>query len=254
MTAPTLTDPVSAHPVSAHAIPGGPAPADRPASGGRALYRAGLVGALVTFGCAVVFQVLSVVHSGVHLQPTDMPLPADDFLFPLNDRPDAVLLWMAFDTLFVIAYVTTFTVARVLTVSRPLGALSVAAMIAAGCLDAVENAVLAVYAAQAAATEPVTGVPMMALYVVAHLKAAAAIAGIAFLALALPGRTRLLRAAVAAAGLFVLVAVTGVAVPAVAALEGLPILVLTGLLAALFAGRLRAPSVPATGAPPAASP
>ncbi|MCZ7462290.1 hypothetical protein [Streptomyces sp. WMMC940] len=209
----------------------------------RALHRAGLIGALVTFACAVAFQILSAVHSDVHLQPTDAPLSPDAFLRPLNGSPDAVLLWMAFDTLFVVAYLTTFAAARALTVTRLLGTFSLAAMIAAGALDMVENAVLAVHAAQASVMEPVAAAPMTTLYVIAQLKTAAAATGIAFLALALPWRTRLLRAAIVAAGAFVLVTVAGVARPEQAALEALPILLLTGLLAAVFARRLRASAV-----------
>lgn len=64
--------------------------------------------------------------------------------------------------------------------------------------------------------------------------------GFAFLALALPSRTWLLRAVIVAAGAFVLVSVTGVARPEPAALEALPTLLLTVLLAAVFARRLRA--------------
>lgn len=210
----------------------------------RALHRAGLAGALVTFTCAVVFPLLTAVHPGVHLQPTDVPLPLEEFLRPLNDSPDAVLLWMAFDTLFVVAYMTTFAAARALTVSRPLGTLSLAAMVTAGALDMVENAVLAVHAAQASAAEPLTAAPVMTMYVIAQLKTAAAATGIAFLALALPANTRLLRAAIAAAGAFVLVTVAGVARPELAPLEALPILLLMGLLTAVFVRRLRA-SAPA---------
>ncbi|WP_149184488.1 hypothetical protein [Streptomyces sp. TRM49041] len=211
----------------------------------RALHRAGLTGALVTIACAVAFQVLAAAHADVHLQPTDVPLPLDDFLRPLNYSPDAVLLWMAFDTVFVVAYVTTFAAARALAVSRPLGALSLAAVIAAGALDTVENAVLAVHAAQSSAVEPLTAAPMMTMYVIAHLKTAAATAGVAFLALALPTDTRLLRAVIVAAGAFVLVTVAGVASPELAPLEGLPILMLMGLLAVVFGRRLRA-SAPAS--------
>ncbi|MEU6756818.1 hypothetical protein [Streptomyces sp. NPDC046685] len=173
-----------------------------------------------------------------------MPLPLEEFLRPLNDSPDAVLLWMAFDTLFVVAYMTTFAAARALTVSRPLGTLSLAAMVTAGALDMVENAVLAVHAAQASAAEPLTAAPVMTMYVIAQLKTAAAATGIAFLALALPANTRLLRAAIAAAGAFVLVTVAGVARPELAPLEALPILLLMGLLTAVFVRRLRA-SAPA---------
>ncbi|WP_282697720.1 hypothetical protein [Streptomyces sp. CC208A] len=208
----------------------------------RALYRAGLIGALVTFACAVAFQVLAALHADVHLQPTDVPLSSGAFLRPLNDSADAVLSWMAFDTLFVVAYLTAFTAARALTVSRPLGVFSLAAMVAAGALDMVENAVLAVHAAQASAVEPVAAVPVTALYVIAQLKAAAATTGIAFLALALPAHTRLLRAAIAAAGVFVLVTVAGVARPELAPLEALPILLFMGLLAGVFARNLRAPA------------
>ncbi|MEV1053879.1 hypothetical protein [Streptomyces sp. NPDC049887] len=209
----------------------------------RALYRAGLVGALVTFACAVAFQTLSALHAEVHLQPTDVPLSPGAFLRPLSDSADAVLVWMAFDSLFVIAYLTTFAAARALTVTRLLGTLSLAAMIAAGALDMVENAVLAVHAAQASVMDPLPAAPMMSLYVIAQLKTAAAATGIAFLALGLPWRTRLLRAAIVAAGAFVLVTVAGVARPELAALEALPILLLMGLLAGVFARRLRASAV-----------
>ncbi|MFG3351458.1 hypothetical protein [Streptomyces sp. NPDC048001] len=211
-----------------------------PSSGTRVLDRAGLLAALATFACAVAFPVLTAVHSGVHLQPTDVPLSPAEFAAPLHDRPEAVLLWMGFDALFVLAYVVTFTAARGLTVSRVLGNLSMGAMIVTGALDMVENAVLAVHAAQAAAGEPFASVPAAALYTVAQLKGTAATAGIGLLALALPTGTRLLRAAVAAAAAFVAVTAVGVAVPALAPLEALPILLLTGLLAAVFAGRLRA--------------
>ncbi|MEU7564676.1 hypothetical protein AB0A99_01460 [Streptomyces fradiae] len=206
----------------------------------RALYRAGLIGALVTFACAVAFQFLSAAHADVHLQPTDVPLSRAAFLEPLDDSADAVLLWMAFDALFVVAYLTTFAAARALAVSRLLGTLSLGAMITAGALDMVENAVLAVHAAQASVAEPASGVPMTALYVIAQLKTAAAATGVAFLALALPARTWLLRAAIVAAGAFVLVSVVGVARPELAPLEALPILLLMGLLASVFGGRLRA--------------
>ncbi|WP_432158136.1 MULTISPECIES: hypothetical protein [unclassified Streptomyces] len=208
----------------------------------RALHRAGLIGALVTFACAVVFQVLSAAHPGVHLQPTDVPLSPDAFLRPLDDEPDAVLVWMAFDTVFVVAYLTTFVAARALTVSRLLGTLSLAAMITAGVLDMAENAVLAVHAAQASVMDPAPAAPMMTLYVIAQLKSTAAATGIAFLALALPARDRLLRAAIVAAGAFVLVTAAGVARPELAGLEALPILLLMGLLAGVFAGRLRKPA------------
>ncbi|NML54109.1 hypothetical protein HHL19_33185 [Streptomyces sp. R302] len=206
----------------------------------RALHRAGLIGALVTFACAVVFPVLSAVHADVHLQPTDVPLSPAAFMEPLDHSADAVLSWMAVDTLFVVAYLTTFAAAGALTVSRPLGTLSLGAMVTAGTLDMVENAVLAVHAAQASVMEPVPAAPMMTLYVIAQLKTAAATTGVAFLALGLPARTRLLRAAIVAAGAFVLVSVAGVARPELAALEALPILLLMGLLAAVFARRLRA--------------
>ncbi|WP_240982034.1 MULTISPECIES: hypothetical protein [unclassified Streptomyces] len=169
-----------------------------------------------------------------------MPLSPAAFMEPLDHSADAVLSWMAVDTLFVVAYLTTFAAAGALTVSRPLGTLSLGAMVTAGTLDMVENAVLAVHAAQASVMEPVPAAPMMTLYVIAQLKTAAATTGVAFLALGLPARTRLLRAAIVAAGAFVLVSVAGVARPELAALEALPILLLMGLLAAVFARRLRA--------------
>ncbi|GBP99616.1 hypothetical protein SSP531S_10110 [Streptomyces spongiicola] len=215
----------------------------------RALYRAGLIGALVTFACAVAFQVLSTVHADVRLQPTDVPLPADAFLRPLNDRSEAVLSWMAFDTVFVVAYLTAFAAARALAVSRTLGALSLGAMVTAGALDMVENAVLAVHAAQAWAAEPLTTAPTMTLYAVAQLKTAAATTGIAFLALALPAHDRMLRAAIVAAGAFVLVTVAGVALPELAPVEALPILLFTGLLAGVFTRRLKAGPLPDPATP-----
>ncbi|WP_244888732.1 hypothetical protein [Streptomyces purpureus] len=57
----------------------------------------------------------------------------------------------------------------------------------------------------------------------------------------------MLRAAIGAAGAFVLVTVASVARPELAALEALPILLLMGLLAGVFARRLRV-SAPASAA------
>ncbi|MFG2838010.1 hypothetical protein ACGFYE_23730 [Streptomyces zaomyceticus] len=205
----------------------------------QALDRAGLAGALVTLGCAIAFPVLGLLHPGTHLQPTDVPLSAEEFIRPLNAHADAVLLWMSIDTLFVIAYLTTFTAARALTVSRPLGTFGLAAMFAAGTLDMVENAVLAVAAAQVSGPDQLTAASTTVLYVIAQLKTAAATTGVAFLALALPTHTRLLRAVVGTAAAFVVVTVAGVALPELGPVEAAPILLLTALLAAVFTGRLR---------------
>ncbi len=209
------------------------------ASDTRLYDRAGLLGAGVTLACAVVFQVLAATHPGVHLQPTDLPLPAADFLRPIATEPGAMLLWMAFDCLFVLGYTAMFTGAYGLARSRLLGGLSLGGILVAGALDAVENALLAGYAAQSELGAVVQAPPLTALYTVAALKTAAAMFAVAFLGLALPSATRLQRAMGLAAAAFVLVNAAGVAVPELGPVEALPIAVLTVLLGVTFRARLR---------------
>ncbi|GGR61052.1 hypothetical protein [Streptomyces roseolus] len=207
----------------------------------RAHDRAGLVGAALTLGCALAFQVLSLTHPGVHLQPTDLPLPTAEFLLPLTREPHAVMLWTAFDFLFVLGYIALFVGAVRLTRAPVLGGVALGAILTAGGLDAVENALLVTYAAQSALGAPIDGAPVTALYVVAALKTAAATTAAGSLALALPTTTRAQRAMVAAAAAFVLVNAAGTAFPALGPVETLPIAVLTLLLLAAFRSRLRAP-------------
>ncbi|MFJ5779108.1 hypothetical protein [Streptomyces sp. NPDC093094] len=206
----------------------------------RAYDRAGLVGAAMTLGCAIAFQVLSLTHPDVHLQPTDLPLSAADFLRPLTREPHAMMLWMAFDFLFVLSYIAMFVGAVRLTRAPVLAAVSLGAILTAGALDAVENALLVTYAAQSSIGAPVDGIPMSALYVIAGLKTAAAMTAAGFLALALPTTTRVHRAMAAAAAAFVLVNAAGTALPALGPVEPLPIAVLTVLLLVTFRARLRA--------------
>lgn len=206
----------------------------------RAYDRAGLVGAAMTLGCAIAFQVLSFTHPDVHLQPTDLPMSAADFLGPLTHEPQAVMLWMAFDFLFVLSYIAMFIGAVRLSHAPVLAAVSLGTILTAGALDAVENALLVTYAAQASIGAPVDGIPMTALYVIAALKTAAAMTAVGFLALALPTRPRTHRAMAAAAAAFVLVNAAGTALPALGPVEPLPIAVLTILLLVTFRARLRA--------------
>ncbi|MFC8247355.1 hypothetical protein [Streptomyces chartreusis] len=215
----------------------------------RAYDRAGLVGAAMTLSCAIAFQVLSFTHPDVHLQPTDLPLPAADFLRPLTHEPQAVMLWMAFDFLFVLSYIAMFIGAVRLTHAPTLAAVSLGAILTAGALDAAENALLVTYAAQASIGAAVDGIPMTAMYVIAALKTAAAMAAAGFLALALPTTTRAHRAMAAAAAAFVLVNAAGTALPALGPVEPLPIAVLTILLLVTFRTRLRATRSTARMAP-----
>ncbi|MGW0032751.1 hypothetical protein ACWDXD_23355 [Streptomyces sp. NPDC003314] len=143
---------------------------------------------------------------------------------------------MAFDLLFVLGCAAIFTGAIRLTRAPAL---------AAGALDATENALLATYAARSSTGAPVDGVPVTALYAIAALKTAAAMTAAGFDALALPTTTRAHRAMAAA---FVLISAAGTALPALGPVEPLPIELLTVLLLVTFRARLRAtPSAPPIG-------
>ncbi|GGV99050.1 hypothetical protein GCM10010230_24170 [Streptomyces narbonensis] len=205
----------------------------------RAYDRAGLIGAAVTLGCAIAFQVLTLTHPDVHLQPTDLPLSTGDFLRPLTREPRAMMLWMAFDFLFVLGYIAMFVGALRLTRAPTLAAVSLGAILTAGALDALENSLLVTFAAQSSTGAPANGIPVTALYVVAALKTAAAMTAAGFLALALPTTTRGYRAMALAAAAFVLINAAGTAFPALGPAEPLPIAVLTILLLATFRARLR---------------
>ncbi|MFI8404966.1 hypothetical protein ACIGG5_32590 [Streptomyces sp. NPDC085463] len=146
---------------------------------------------------------------------------------------------MAFDLLFVLGCAAMFTGAVRLTRAPAL---------AAGALDATENALLATYAARSSTGAPVDGVPVTALYAIAALKTAAAMTAAGFVALALPTTTRAHRAMAAAAAAFVLVNAAGTALPALGPVEPLPIALLTVLPLVAFRARLRAtPSAPPIG-------
>jgi hypothetical protein len=208
----------------------------------RTTYHAATIAAIGAFiGAVVILLAGLALPPEVTGQPSRVPLPPADFLRASNEYAQTTLNFFAGDTLFVVGYLLVFAglYAALAERARLFALVGLVAGVIAGGFDALENG-LFVWLALRGQSNPVmpddAGLPglMLALYLLTHLKWAAAFLTLASFGLIFPRRNRLEWAIALLMWGFVVVGLLGVALPALIVPRGLFLLVGMPLFAAFF--------------------
>lgn len=190
--------------------------------------------ASVTGWCCGIGSAL--VARGLNVQPTETVATKQEILAMAQQHTGVLLGFMAFDTLFVISYVTVFaaTFLAIAKEDRLIGGIGLGAGIFGGLADMVENAMYVVYAIAAlhGNTELAPSLPFH--YYVTGLKWMAAFAAVGMQLLVFPRRTALERTIVAVMSTFPIGGAISIAWPALMPLRFLFTLVGLPLLAVYF--------------------
>jgi hypothetical protein len=169
----------------------------------------------------------------VSLQPGSVPLPAEDFVRPLNEFSGAALGFFGGDSLFILSYLLVFAGLYAVTAERalPFARVGMGAGVLTALLDTTENAFLIIMAQAANSGTPVPAdapqLPTITLlvYVLTNLKWMAAFATLYAFGVVFPRRTKVEWVIVALSLVFPLVGVLGIANSTLIAVRGLFFLV-----------------------------
>ncbi len=189
--------------------------------------------AAVTAFIAVVVMAAASFSTGVSLQPGSVPLPAEDFVRPVNEYSGAALGFFGGDSLFILSYLLVFAGLYAVTAerARSFAVVGIGAGVLTALFDATENAFLIIMAQSASAGMPVPAsapqLPTITLlvYILTNLKWMAAFATLYAFGVVFPRRTPLEWVIVVLSLAFPLVGVLGIANPALIAVRGLFFLV-----------------------------
>lgn len=193
-------------------------------------FRAGSIAGAVAWLCGIGG---GIVAHGLNVQPTETVATKAEILAMAQQHTDTLLGFMAFDTLFVIGYVTVFAVIflAIPKEDRLIGGIGLAAGILGGLADMTENAMYVVYATGALHGNSELAPSLPFHYYVTGVKWMAAFAAVGMQLLVFPRRTGLERAIVAVMCTFPVLGAVSIAWPALAPLRavffvvGLPMLV-----------------------------
>jgi hypothetical protein len=193
-------------------------------------FRAGSIAGAAAWLCGIGG---GIVAHGLNVQPTETVATKAEILAMAQQHTDTVLGFMAFDTLFVIGYVTVFAVIflAIPQEDRLIGGIGLAAGILGGLADLTENAMYVVYAIGALHGNSELAPSLPFHYYVTGVKWMAAFAAVGMLLLVFPRGTGLERAIVAVMCTFPVLGAVSIAWPALAPLRavffvvGLPMLV-----------------------------
>lgn len=199
-------------------------------------FRAGFVAAVVAWCCGIAS---AIVARGLNIQPTETVATSGDILAMARDHTTTLLGFMAFDTIFVIGYVTVFavTLLAIPKEDRLIGGIGLGAGILAGLSDMTENALYVVYAL-AAVNHNMELTPWLPLhYLATGVKWMAAFTAVGMQLLVFPRRTALERTIVGVMCTFPVLGAVSIAWPALAPLRAIFFVVGLPLLAVYFRKR-----------------
>ena len=192
-------------------------------------FRAGSFASVAGWCCGIG---ATLVARGLNVQPTETVATRQEVLAMAQQHTSVLLGFMAFDTLFVISYVTVFAVTflAIPEEDRLIGGIGLGAGILGGLADMVENAMYVVYAIGAlhGNTELTPSLPFH--YYMTGLKWMAGFAAVGMQLLVFPRRTALERSIVAVMATFPIGGAISIAWPALMPLRllfaaiGLPLL------------------------------
>ena len=152
-------------------------------------FRVGATGALVVcISVAVISLVMRSVPAGVSFQPSESPVPLEDFVRPSNEHPLAALCFFAADFVLLIGYIGVFLglYASASQSAPRFAALGIATGIMMGAADAVENIVYMKYAIGVLRGWPLVEPDTTMLYWVTGVKEASSWAAFLIFGLATP--------------------------------------------------------------------
>lgn len=185
------------------------------------------------------------VTRGVNVQLTEVVATSQEILAMARDHTSMLLGFMAFDTIFVIGYVTVFAVTflAIPKEDRLIGGIGLGAGILAGVADMTENALYVVYALGAlhGNMELAPWLPLH--YLATSVKWMAAFTAVGMQLLVFPRRTALERSIVVVMCTFPILGAISTAWPALAPLRALFFVVGLPLLAIYFHKRATQPEL-----------
>jgi hypothetical protein len=183
----------------------------------------------------------AIVARGLNVQATETASTGQDILVIAREHTGTLLGFMAFDTIFVIGYVTVFAVIFLCIPKedRLIGGIALGAGILAGFADMTENALYVIYAFAAVYhnTELAPWLPLH--YLATGVKWMAAFTAVGMLLLVFPRRTMLERSIVAVMSTFPVLGAVSIAWPALAPLRAIFFVIGLPLLAVYFHRRAR---------------
>jgi hypothetical protein len=201
-------------------------------------FRAGTIAAVVAWCCGIGS---AIVARGLNIQPTETVATSAEVLGMAQEHTGTLLGFMAFDTIFVIGYVTVFAVIFLCIPKedRLIGGIGLGAGILAGFSDMTENALYVIYAFANVYhnTELTPWLPVH--YLATGVKWMAAFAAVGMQLLVFPRRTKLERSIVAVMCTFPVLGAVSIAWPALAPLRAIFFVVGLPLLAGYFHRRAR---------------
>lgn len=199
-------------------------------------FQAGAIAAAVAWVCGIGS---GVVARGLNVQPTDTVATAEQILAMAREHTGTLLGFMAFDTIFVIGYVTVFA-AIYLAIpegDRLIAGIGLGSGILAGLADMTENALYVVYGIGAVHnnTELAPWLPLH--YLATGVKWMAAFSAVGMQLLVFPRHTTLERGIVAVMCTFPLLGAISIAWPSLAPMRALFFVVGMPMLVVYFRKR-----------------
>jgi hypothetical protein len=183
-------------------------------------FRAGSIAAAVAWLCGIGG---ALVARGLNIQPTETVANSREVLAMAQEHTRTLLGFMAFDTIFVIGYVTVFGVVflAIPKEDRLIGGIGLGAGILAGLADMTENALYVVYATGALSGNAELNPSLPFHFYATQMKWMAAFAAVGMQLLVFPRRTRLERSIVVAMASFPLLGTLSIVWPVLAPLRAL---------------------------------
>jgi hypothetical protein len=184
----------------------------------------------------------ALVARGLNVQPTETVATGQEILAMARDHTGTLLGFMAFDTIFVIGYVTVFAVVFLACAKedRLIAGIGLGAGILAGLSDMTENALYVVYGIGAVHnnTELAPWLPLH--YLATGVKWMAAFGAVGMQLLVFPRRTGLEKTIVAVMVTFPVLGAVSIAWPGLAPLRAIFFVIGMPLLAVYFRKRASA--------------
>jgi len=181
------------------------------------------------------------VARGLNVQPTETVATSQEILAMAREHAGTLLGFMAFDTIFVIGYVTVFAVVFLACAKedRLIAGIGLGAGILAGLSDMTENALYVVYGIGAVHNnaELMPWLPLH--YLATGVKWMAAFTAVGMQLLVFPRRTGLERSIVAVMATFPVLGAVSIAWPALAPLRAIFFVIGMPMLAVYFNKRGR---------------
>jgi len=201
-------------------------------------FRAGSIAAAIAWCCGIGS---ALVARGLNVQPTETVATSQEILSMAREHAGTLLGFMAFDTIFVIGYVTVFAVVFLACAKedRLIAGIGLGAGILAGLSDMTENALYVVYGIGAVHNNAELTPWLPLHYLATGVKWMAAFTAVGMQLLVFPRRTGLERSIVAVMATFPVLGAVSIAWPALAPLRAIFFVIGMPMLAVYFNKRGR---------------